>query len=187
MVRDGRDCAKSFNRRFNYNINRAIYNWKKIVKQARKDGYVAGKDRYFEIKYEDLTDAPEIHMKKICSFLEIPYDSQVLISNMPMYSGKNDQQKKIVSNSEKWRTAFTKKQVKKLEDIAGLTLKEFGYEVLHNLGDHDIPKFTLFVLRWVDRVNASINYYKTYMAGNNLRIFVKKIATSLKQSRIYKY
>ena len=49
IIRDGRDCAQSFNRRFRQNIYRTISEWKKLVRKARRDGAAIGKDRYFEI------------------------------------------------------------------------------------------------------------------------------------------
>jgi len=67
IIRDGRDNAESLNRRFSQNIYRTIFQWKTLVRKARADGCAAGVERYFEIKYEDLTNSPEYYMKKICS------------------------------------------------------------------------------------------------------------------------
>lgn len=187
IVRDGRDCAQSFRRRFKYNIYRTVYNWKKLVQQARKDGSAAGPDRYLEIKYEDLTESPETHMQHICSFLEVPFDRRVLFSNMPMYLGENEKLKKIVKNSEKWRKAFSKKQIKKLEIIAGVTLGNFGYDVICCYGDKDLSINTLRFIKWIDRINTSISYFKRYKGKSKIKRFLQYVSTSVKQSKNYKY
>ena len=186
IVRDGRDCAQSFRRRYNYNIYRTIYNWKRIVQKARKDGFVAGPERYFEIKYEDLTEFPEKHMNKICSFLEVPFDNQVLLSNMPMYVDKKRNASRIVKNAGKWRKSFSVKEIKKVEDIAGLTLKDFGYDIIYNAGNYNLPQIELTVYKWIDRFIQTKNYCKNYKRKDKLRYFLKYISTSLKQSKVYK-
>ena len=42
IIRDGRDCAVSFKRRFRQNIYRSIFQWKVLVTKARKDGIKLG-------------------------------------------------------------------------------------------------------------------------------------------------
>jgi len=191
IIRDGRDCAQSFKRRFGQNLSRTIFQWKKFVEKARKHGPAAGKDRYFEMKYEDLTRVPDLYMKEACSFLDVPFDDRVLISNMPMYT-ENDmdttkpQVKTIVQNSGKWKEVLKKRQVKKLESIAGMTLKNIGYEVAYTEGDKDISKSWLSILSIFDKMNASIAYYKEYNEKDKLGTFIRSIRTSIKQYRSFK-
>jgi len=187
IIRDGRDCVQSFNRRFAYNKYRAIYNWRKLIEKAGKDGSAAGEDRYFEVKYEDLTDAPEHWMKHICFFLGVPYDANVLVSNMPMFKGEGDESKSIVKNTGKWRASLTSKEIRKLESIGGLTLQNLGYEVLYAAGNNDLSAARLFFLRWLDRANTSISYYRRYNGQKKVRRFVKYVSASLKQGKNYRY
>jgi hypothetical protein len=70
--------------------------------------------------------------------------------------------------------------------IAGKTLEDLGYEVLYP-GDDEMPPLTLFILKWTDRVNTTISYYKRYDGEDKLERFIKYVSTSLKQSKIYKY
>lgn len=187
IIRDGRDNAQSLNRRFGQNIYRSIFQWKKLVRKARADGFAAGVERYFEIKYEDLTNSPEYYMKKICSFLDVTFDSSVLNPKMPMYEAKNLNRQKgfIVSNYGKWRERFTNTQIKKLEDIAGETLVNLGYEVMFSAGNKDIVNIKLFFLRWLDKIYSFIflifkSKYSLYRIGSAIK-------GSLKQNKYYKY
>jgi hypothetical protein len=163
----------------------------KLVEKARVDGFAAGVERYFEIRYEDLTNSPEYYMKRICSFLEVPFDSGILDSNMPMYSGEMPSGGKgiIVSNSGNWRKIFTNIQIRKLEDIAGDTLANLGYEIMFSSGDHDLSNIKLLFLKYLDKIHACISLIskRKDLLFSNIGIFIKIIKRSLKQNKYYKY
>lgn len=139
IIRDGRDCAQSFQRRFHYDPEVSIFRWRQLVAQGREQGQRIGKERYIEIFYEALTSAPEAEMKRLCHFLEVDFVPGMLESSMRMadprlLSGSS----RIVENSEKWRQYFTRRQVERLEAIAGATLAELGYSVT-KLGSDSPP------------------------------------------------
>lgn len=187
LIRDGRDNAQSLKRRFGHNIYRTIFQWKTLMKKARSDGLSAGAERYFEIRYEDLTNSPEYCMKNICSFLGVPFDARVLNSKMPMYEAKvlSRQKGTMVPNYGKWRKSFTMPQIKKLEGIAGETLVNLGYETMFKTGNKDIGRIRLFFLKWLDKIHVLVllifkRKYSIYRVGN-------AIMTSLKQNKHYKY
>lgn len=191
IIRDGRDNAQSFNRRFGQNIYRTVFQWKNLVQKARVDGFAAGSERYFEIKYEDLTNSPDYYMKKICAFLDVPFDSNVLNSSMPMYEKENTGRQKgfIVPNSGKWRERLTDTQIKKLEDIAGETLVSLGYPIMFNAGNKDIGAVKLFFLKWLDRIHsfAYLISKRKYLLYSNVGTLIKILNKSHKQNKYYKY
>ena len=158
IVRDGRDCAASTNRRQHRNPNLAIYRWRKIVSEGRRQGrHIA--DRYFELKYEDLTDEPEVWMRKICEFLDLDFDSRVLQSAMPQ-SAKGaalaaGEVGSIERNSKKYQRYFSPRQVQKLEQISGTFLNELGYETEFAPGSRDIGAVRAKATRFVDFVRAN--------------------------------
>lgn len=190
IIRDGRDCASSFYRRFGKNIYRTVFQWKTLVKKAMEDGSDAGKERYYEIKYEDLTDAPEYHMRSICSFLEVPFDSRVLNSNMPTYAGGKTEEHcqqigTIVRNSGKWHTSFTKAQIKKLEAIAGSTIADLGYKIMFTPRDKDLNGVILFLLKSVDRIRMSVFKFRKYQEADKVGNIIRVIKRSLKQDKYF--
>lgn len=133
MIRDGRDCAASFHRRWGYIPERTIYRWKNLIKAARHQANECGA-MYIEVRYEELTRDPLGEMERVCHFVDVPFDDQILSpSRKPKHSGSNADA--IVDSAPRWRSYFTPTKVSKLEGIAGRTLCELGYEVGQSDGD----------------------------------------------------
>ena len=87
VIRDGRDSAASFHRRWHRTPAITIHRWKTVVREARRQGMRVG-DRYFELRYEDLTREPEVWMERVCTFLGLPFCGTVLQSRQPWMAGK---------------------------------------------------------------------------------------------------
>ena len=77
MIRDGRACAASFHRRWQYNPQQTIYRWKNLVHEAKRQGAQV-KDRYLEIPFEGLTSNPEPWMRRVCDFINEPFEPEIL-------------------------------------------------------------------------------------------------------------
>ncbi len=130
--RDGRDVALSNARRFHHDMESTMYRWVQAVRRGRLDGSELGPDHYFELSYESLTNDPEPWMRKICHFIHIPYEDNLLRSGMPWLDGLGrnamaDKTGTITSNSGKWRSAIAPKKLVALERIGGKLLKELDY------------------------------------------------------------
>jgi hypothetical protein len=140
VIRDGRDCAASFHRRWLRQPELTIYRWKKVVARGRTQGAQLGADRYLEIHYEDLTAEPERSLRKICAFLGLPFDVAVLESAQPYLKREAaGGGTGLRTNSGKWRSYFPARTARRLEQIAGRTLAECGYPTDTPLGDADVP------------------------------------------------
>jgi len=149
VIRDGRDSAASFHRRWHRTPEVTIHRWKTVVHEARRQGMGVG-DQYFELRYEDLTWEPEVWMERICTFLGLPFCAAVLQSRQPwMVAAKKPQAAGIVRNSGNWRTYFEPGTIADLESIAGSTLAACGYETARPSSDRDPPK--LMRLGWMIR------------------------------------
>ena len=136
IYRDGRDVAQSNKRRWHKNPIWSIYRWSQIVQQARRDGKQLGATRYFEIRYEDLTQDPEATMQKVANFIDIPYSPTLLRSSMPFVDSvyRNNIKEKsgtLVPNSQKWKIYFSEEEIKELELVGGRLLSELGYPTDH--------------------------------------------------------
>jgi hypothetical protein len=139
VVRDGRDCAASFHRRWLRRPELTIFRWKKVVAAGRAQGQRVGADRYMQIRYEDLTAAPESSLRAICTFLDLPFDPAVLESAQPhMQPDQSGGARGLKKNSGKWQNYFTDHQQLQLERIGGRTLAEFGYATRCPSGDEDV-------------------------------------------------
>jgi len=189
IIRDGRDCAASFQRRWRRSPEYTIYRWKYVVKVGQSQGVKLG-NRYFELKYEDITADPEKWLRQICNFIDLPFHKNVLFSNQPYREnwGTLDQ---IKPNSEKWKTHFSSEKIVKMEDIAGNFLFENGYKVSNTIGDEDPDFIRRKIWKWGDLSRQFIHVGIKKLSGQRKKTSWKKIlslvSTSLKQLRINRF
>lgn len=148
LIRDGRDCAASFHRRWRRTPELTIYRWRNVVEEGRRQGAKVG-DRYLEVRYEELTADPAFWMQMICRFVGLSFDPVVLGSREPQ-SGKPNQGGKIHSNARTWRTYFSDAEVRRLENISGKYLAELGYTPRWTKGAEDPERWRLVAWRLRD-------------------------------------
>lgn len=110
------------------------------------------------IKYEDLVAFPEENAKRICHFLGLAYNPEMLefnkIIEKKIESESFDSTKEMAdfhpnltkpintNHIKKWETAFTKKEVELIEFIAGDYGKKYGYETSQPKSSSLSLKFT---------------------------------------------
>jgi hypothetical protein len=133
IIRDGRDCAASFHRRWGYEPRTTMQRWKKAVAEGCFQGTALG-DRYLEVFYEDLTRAPEPGLQRVCRFLDLPFEDGVLGSTRRRQLGSV-----IVPNAGTHNSYFGAKTIQHLERIGGRTLAELHYRNANPDSDWDPP------------------------------------------------
>lgn len=129
MLRDGRDCAGSLHRRWGRTAELTMTRWKQTVRDARRQGQALG-DHYLEVRFEDLTSAPDRWMPRICEFLGVGFEPAVLMSSQPYLNSsrhKTGIEGKLRANSERWRSYFSPRAVARLDAIGGRLLADLGY------------------------------------------------------------
>ena len=139
LIRDGRDVAMSYmDTEFGPNsvIGGALH-WKRHVRKGRVAGARLGSGRYYELRYEDLVDDPELELRSLCSFLDLEYQDSMLAYythagdvlegiKLPQYhSGLKLPPTRRMRD---WRTAMGGQDVARFEAIAGSLLAELSYE-----------------------------------------------------------
>lgn len=188
VIRDGRACAASFNRRWGRKPELTIYRWKNVVAEGRRQGSLLGR-RYMEVRYEDLTATPEYWMKGICSFLDVDYDPRVLLSREPQSEAPNSSGR-IRRKPEIWRERFADSTVRRLEGISGAYLAEMGYETKFHTGSKAPAEWQLCLWRGRDFVLQYGYLIKAKIQGKR-RISWKQVLmqpfNALKQLRENKY
>lgn len=163
IIRDGRDAAQSFHRRWGYYPKHTILRWKRVVETGIRQGAELGPSRYLQVFYESLTKDPENEMKRVCEFLDLRFDESVLKSSMHFMDpdAKRELGGAIIQNSDKWTHYFSPKQVAAMEDIAGAMLDSLGYSVSY-LGSADPPR-ALLRLWWLrDRLVFTGWFFRRY-------------------------
>ncbi len=155
MIRDGRDCAVSFNRRWGYSSKRTICRWKEVISKAQQQAKSLS-SHYLEVRYEDLTSKPELWMQRICNFLDVEYNEKVLyLSRNQAHSGSK--QKRITENKSRWKSYYSDNTLVHLEKIAGKRLHSLGYTTSNPTGDSNPAKIVKAYLALHDLVYAVKN------------------------------
>lgn len=85
------------------------------------------------IKYEDLLSDPRESLQKICSGLNIPFETMMLEyhkkgKGVSIGNTRNDQPL-MKNNNNKWLNAFEKKEIDFITEICRSTAERFGYNL----------------------------------------------------------
>ncbi len=80
MIRNGRDVVSSYHKRWGFlsAMKTAAYRWQQYITLARDFGRTLPKDRYYELRYEDLVSEPEMILRGVFEFLQEPWVPDVL-------------------------------------------------------------------------------------------------------------
>jgi hypothetical protein len=145
VIRDGRDCAASFHRRWKFNPVRTVTRWKQAVRDGRRQGEALG-TRYLEIRYEEFTEAPEPAFRSLLDFLGLPFEPAVLsASARASADASTSLAEEIIRNPRKGERYFDRRTLERIEEVCGRLLSELGYPARNPTGDLDPPAWRL---RW---------------------------------------
>ena len=146
LIRDGRDVALSV---LNWKpepgasrlptweedpvMTTALW-WSRNVALAREAGSTLR--RYHELRYEELVTEPEQTCRRLCAFLDVPYEESMLrfhegrTRHEPGLSAKRAWLP-ITPNLRKWREQMPPDDAERFEAVAADLLEELGYDRAH--------------------------------------------------------
>jgi len=157
MIRDGRDAALSRFKRLLKEpppIETVAERWVKKIEGARADGEQLG--GYLEVQYENLVRDTEPELRRVCDFLELPWDPAVLhyyeraedrLAEMardlpgeegkPMRPADHRREAHLLTSKPpdptrlaRWKEEMDPSQNAIFERVAGDLLSELDYEVV---------------------------------------------------------
>ena len=161
LIRDGRDVALSRESRMSaeeLTVERHAKIWKRRISRARRQQ--SRLKHYIELRYEDLIADPETALRKVCDFIELPYDPAML----EYHERSADRLQEIARDLDddnggalrpaaerveahslvteaprsdrvdRWRELMPPSDIVEFETIAGDLLDELGYEVTTSEG-----------------------------------------------------
>jgi Sulfotransferase family len=144
IVRDGRDVAVScltppFSDQYDKgNVYEVAVRWRDAIRRGRHAGGMLGAHRYLELRYEDLTAAPEAVVRAICQFLGEEFVPEMLRfhekSKDKVPRGEQSYHQRLsnqvdTQRVERWRKDVNEDFVLGFEGIAGKELEENGYRL----------------------------------------------------------
>ncbi len=127
IVRDVRDYCLSMRNAWGKDMLRAAQRWADGVQKARRDGAALGAD-YLELRYEDLLERTESEMRRVCAFLGVEFEPQMLSLGRPAENlgDARGATRVVPGNSGKWH-AMAPKTLARVEELAGPALLACGY------------------------------------------------------------
>ena len=140
LVRDGRDSVASCVKAgfFDQDYTHAAYRWKDTVRECRKFARkINNKNKFFEIKYEDLVSSSKEKVSALCEFLGLEPSQAMLgdqgvgenVSDVNEIQHHENVKKPIFSNSiGKWKDQLPKSELHSVLRIIKKELALFGYE-----------------------------------------------------------
>lgn len=133
IVRDIRDICLSWKKKWGKNIYLCAHKWNMRMKSIDELNLDGEKDRFLLIKYEDLLTNTLSVTQQIAAFLKIDWSENMIEHHKyveVIIDGKRNYGKKINPyNLRKWEKSFSKRKVKRIEQIAYNSLKTFKYKL----------------------------------------------------------
>ena len=153
IIRDGRDVALSLRKMWfspGWEIETQAAYWQKCVLAARHAG--VGRSDYLEVSYEDLVLRTRPTLERICSFIELDYDDDMLRyytrapERLKEHKGRSppdgaslsrhhrlSQQRRTMEPPDPacvftWRNTMSPEEKTRFQSVAGNLLRSLGYE-----------------------------------------------------------
>jgi hypothetical protein len=146
IIRDGRDVALSqlewaHERRGpgrlalwrDEPVGVTALSWRWMVGTGRRDGAALGPARYHEVRYEELVDSPEAPLRRLTTFLDLPFAAEML----RYHEGRRRDDPGLTAKQawlpptpglRDWRTQMRPRDLELFEAIAGDLLSDLGYD-----------------------------------------------------------
>lgn len=131
IIRDPRDVALSYHKTWGKSLFWAAEKWRRAMKLTEDKGY-ATESWYLEVQYENLLNETERVLKKICKFIELPFEKEMNSLSQPV-ERFGDARSKIIEkdNTKKYLRDLSAKQLKKIEKIVKPYLLKNRYQLEH--------------------------------------------------------
>ncbi|MGP1384734.1 MAG: sulfotransferase family protein [Thainema sp.] len=168
IVRDGRATAASvLPLDWGPNtIDRAAYWWVESVAHGLNAESVLNNSQIMRVHYEELIANPENTIKKICNFLELGYQPEMLSATgfrLPSYTishhqliGKSLDKSRISA----WEKKLRDREIEIFELITGDFLQTLGYMPKYGNAALDITNSERQILRFIDVYKRTINKFR---------------------------
>jgi hypothetical protein len=139
LVRDGRDVALSFQAApFGpKHVYEAAQHWVRYLTSAEEAGAALGEGAFLLVRYEDLVDAPERELRRICGFLGEEYDPAMLNYHgahvhypTDPHNTRNLTRPVLSDTRGRWRSGMTRREQRIFEAVAGKQLERYGYPMV---------------------------------------------------------
>jgi hypothetical protein len=180
IVRDPRAVVASYTHAKFYqytdgtNPYRAIQKWTRVMDKHFEAEQKLGPSRYTLLRYEDLAAQPTAELQRLCSFLDVPFEEQMLDFQNRAEAGHIQDQTNLegirrevhTESVEKWRKNLPSEAIAVVDAMCWDQMKKLGYKP-----DSDSPQ---------PRAERQESKYRL---ESNARQTVRRLGQKLKLSR----
>ncbi|HKU17132.1 MAG TPA: sulfotransferase [Steroidobacteraceae bacterium] len=158
IVRDVRDHCVSMRNAWHKDIRRAAFRWGRDVGHAHRICQ-QHRARCLELKYEDLLQAPHVHMRRLSDFLQIDFSEAMTRLERPVERrGYAAGHAEVVSgNRQKFAERLTRREIRAVESLAWDTMRLLGYQPLYAQRQRQLNAFEQRVLRLKDGIQLLVH------------------------------
>ncbi|MEU6738788.1 sulfotransferase family protein [Streptosporangium sandarakinum] len=139
LIRDGRDCVASLKEMpwYNGTVYSAVAAWAEAIDFARHGAPKLPAGSYHELRYEDLTSAPEAQLRRLCEFLGEDYDpamcepqrvADIAVPERKTWHSRTHDEV-TTARTGSWRDRLDPWEVSLCESVLGERLQAYGYEL----------------------------------------------------------
>ena len=187
LTRDPRDMALSWKKMPNLRggIFRATNEWVNDQKDFFKFKKKLKKDKFIDIRYEDLTQNKIVTQKKICKFLNIKFEKKIInfyenketqrISKSQ--PGWNNLSKSIFKNSNKYLKELNNNEIAYIEYRTFKLLKKNRYKICNRKLDR--KKFKIIEKEMILKNNKLMNKKEYLKLSNKQRARFEKLSKTI--------
>ena len=162
IVRDPRDHVLSMRKAWRKSVPRSAYRWKTQVRKYCDD-VAATSTPQVTVRYEDLVTEPAATLTRVCGFLGIEFQPQMIsLDTSSEELGDARGLKTVVSdNTRKWVAQLSDADLRSIDSMAGVVMSKFGYQPTTSPGDGDLNWFKRVRSQAADAINQLRYRYRT--------------------------
>ncbi|MCX4188428.1 sulfotransferase family protein [Methylophaga sp. OBS4] len=124
LIRDPRDVARSsIGMGWAGNVFYGVDHWLESEHSWQKLKSQLSAVQFIEIRFEDLIAEPEATLRKLCEFVAVPYDDEML-----NYAATSTYAAPDISLINQWQTKLSSQQIQQVEFKAAQLMKSLGYQ-----------------------------------------------------------
>lgn len=154
IIRDVRDYSLSMQHAWGKNLLRSAQRWVDDITSARQSSE-AFPDRYMELTYESLLELPQETIQKVCSFLDIEYQANMLTLSYPterLGDAKNSVGV-MQNNKHKYMEKMSERERNKIESISSTILNQLNYPCNYKGEVRRVSKMKMHYYKILDGIN----------------------------------
>jgi hypothetical protein len=108
--------------------------------------------RYLELRYEELVDAPQQWLPRVCEHASLPWELEMLDHTRPSDTAHMPEHRNLAQpptpGLRDWRSQMSREDALAFEHVAGDVLQSFGYELLEPDGSYPTRQGRLELARF---------------------------------------